>query len=224
MINLISPEIFIEKLKKYNSNLNIKFKDSSKLMKLLGFILFFNSKFLTTFTTTICSTIYLPNKKVFDYQNSINLLITLSHEYQHTCDYLNNKFWYLFSYLFPLSILPIILLLLIFLPWYIVLILSILCFSPIPSFFRKKWEFRGYVMSMFAYNEIMKQLNFGYNERKDKLVSYANFVNNNFSNSNYYFMWPFGVKDSLLVSIKDILNEKLSDIQYKQISMALDNK
>jgi len=77
------------------TNYRIVKKSDSKLMKLIGFILRpFNKRFMTSYTTTIGSTIYSPTGTV-----DARLL---AHELVHVRQWKKWGLWFSFSYLFVL--------------------------------------------------------------------------------------------------------------------------
>mgnify|MGYP007046843866 CR=1 FL=1 len=95
----------INEIKK-DYKLDVKYKDTSFLMKLLSLILFFNKDFMKSFTTTIGTTIYYPSEE-FVKNSPITSLITLLHELVHIIDYNKNKLLFTLLYLFPAFILSI---------------------------------------------------------------------------------------------------------------------
>jgi len=179
------PENVLVKAKEIFPDLTIKFKDQSTLMKIISKILFFNKYFMTSFTTTLGSTIYFPSKKFIELR-PISTLVVLIHEMVHVYD---AKKWtkVLFSllYMFPLS-LALVFLPLLFVSWQIFLPLLILSLLPIPAYFRMIFEKRAYLVSLYCiYHLSFKK---GFNTNLDNgATSYLR----NFKDSSYYFMWPF---------------------------------
>lgn len=88
----------------------VVFKDRSKFMKFLGFLMYpFNDGFMTKFTTTIGDTVYFPS--VSHYVNNPGpRLQTLAHEYVHLRDARDHPWTFKLSYLFPqiLVVIPLI--------------------------------------------------------------------------------------------------------------------
>ena len=214
---------FYDKLKKHIPSLQIKFKDESWLMKLISNILFFNKDFKTNFITTIGSTVYFPSRQYLEDRKSFNSIVIMAHEFVHASD--SNKMGSLifsFFYLFPQSLSIFSLLLLPFC-WYLSIILFLFLLLPMPAFWRKKFELRGYKMSLFAMNELYKKNNLDENERKLKLEQSVDILNKNFITSAYYFMWPFGVKKELSETVYRILSGDIfkDDIVYSHVYKAL---
>jgi len=166
-------------------NLKVKYKDGSNFMKLLGYILFFNKRFMTGYTTTIGSTIYFPSEK-FIKARPISSMTIFLHELVHIYDSKRfNVFLYSFLYLFPISLLLIALPLFIF-SWKIALILTIISLTPLPSYFRMYFERRAYMVSLYAIRKLSEKMNFNpsLDKSKDSFIS-------EFKSSSYYFMWVF---------------------------------
>src|SRR5690606_9146614 len=134
--------------------LKIKFKNESFLMKIISLILFFNKDFSNLYITTIGNTCYFPNREFLEKHIKASL-ITICHEYVHANDNEKNKL-FPFLYLFPQILAPFMLVFG-FYSWILALILFTIFLLPIPSYFRKIYELRGYKMSLFAYNELNKE-------------------------------------------------------------------
>lgn len=218
-------EKFVSVLKSKTPELEVSFKDESLLMKILSVVLFFNTSFMKSFVTTIGNTIYFPDRKDLLIRTDMQALMTLAHEYQHVKDYQKNRPWFLFSYLFPLTLLPFAILSIVFLPWFVTLALSLLCLAPWPAIWRKKWELRGYSMSLFVFDKIAREQGASNAERIDTLTSLADHYNTHFTGFNYYLMWPFGVRDTLEEIITDVLSGDLqkSDVIFSEVVEALEN-
>ncbi len=176
-----------------NLNVNIKYKDESKFMKLLGFLLFFNKKFMTEYTTTINSTIYFPSK-IFVEDNYNRSLMIMLHELVHVLDAKKYNF-IIFSilYLSP-QILSILFLPLIFINFKIAL-LFLLFLMPIPSFFRMFFEKRAYLVSLYVLHNMLKN-----NKIQGNLDGAKNYYLQQFKSASYYFMWPFKNLDKSFTS------------------------
>lgn len=209
-----------QNLCKLNNNIKIKYKNESFLMKLLGKILFFNKGFMTQFVTTIGTSIYFPSKKYVE-ENNLKSAVILAHELVHVNDFKNlTGVLFSFLYLFPMTLAPFMWLFA-FIHWGLGLSLFLLFLLPLPAPFRTFYELKGYTMSLFIHNELYKKYNYSYQERKYKLYELANNYNKQFIGSNYYFMWPFGVKDILIDRIDEILSDVyLEDDFYKNIASA----
>ena len=162
----------INNAKIYFPNLKVKYKEHSLFMKLLGYILFFNKRFMISYTTTIGNTIYFPSKKYIKTRPNSSITIFL-HELVHIYDSKRfNKFIYSFLYLFPISLL-LFSLPLFFFSWEIALILTIISLTPLPSYFRMYFERRAYMVSLYAIQKFSKIKNFTPNldKSKDSLIS-----------------------------------------------------
>lgn len=220
---------FSQKLIDNTPSLQIKYKDQSLFMKLLGKILFFNPKFMTDYITTIGDTVYFPSKTKLESCHDYSQIVVLAHEYQHICDSQGffKKLWYNISYLFPQIL---------FLPFLVVAIISIffstiigiiffilaaIYLFPWPAIGRKYWELRGYTMSLFMLNAIHDKMwgNTNNDCRDSILSSQIQYYNSQFTSSAYYFMWPSGVLIELQSAKKDIISGKIFDSNnlYREI-------
>lgn len=163
--------------------LKIEFKDHSKLMKTIGFLMFFNKQFMTQFITTIGSTIYFPNEQKFN-EKEIASVITVCHEIVHVLD--SKKYFLLFQlgYLFP-QILALLSIPLFFVNIYIGLAF-LLFLLPLPAYFRMVFEKRAYLTEIYTAYNLSKRYNFKY----DIDLHYESILKN-FNSSNYYWMWVF---------------------------------
>ena len=212
---------FAEVLSKHLPGFQIKFKDESALMKLIGFILFFNKVFMTGFVTTIGYTVYWPSRTGLE-QSGLSSLITLAHEYRHAKD-ANKITRVLFGmlYLLPLLLaIPGILATLILIPlllfsvvswsWLMLpLMLTSLLAAPLPAYFRMKYEVNGSTMSLFMINELLKERGLSKVDRTKSLSASAEKYNENFTGPNYYYMWPFGVEKRLSEAADKILSGEI---------------
>jgi len=200
---------FLANLQKNNSKYNIKYKNQSWLMKLIGSLLFFNKLFMSKYATTINQTTYLPDDKYVadkDYES----IVLIGHEYVHAYDAKHySSFLYSLIYLFPLW------LCLLAIPMYFIIgfwsLLFLIFLGPVPSIGRTWAEFRGYSMTLFLCHEVLK-------EKKNTDIEYTmdkiarDIQDKYFHSAAYYFMWPFNMDkkfDAVLEKIKsgDILKE-----------------
>jgi hypothetical protein len=176
----------------YFPDLKIKYKDQSWFMKLLGKLLFFNKSFMTSYTTTIGSTIYFPTES-FVTLRPISSMVVMLHELVHIKDsYKISKPLFGFLYLTP-QILSLLCIPLLFISWKIFLPLMILFGAPIPSFFRMYFEKRAYLSSLYKMYALGNKLNF-----EPKLDEQSKFFSKQFKSSAYYWMWSFGSIDNQL--------------------------
>lgn len=187
-------------------NLKIAFKNESLFMKTIGTILFFNKGFMNSFITTIGSTVYFPSRDFLD-KSGIEMLEVLCHEKCHERDHELNKLFPLL-YLFPQILAPFAFLLC-FYSWWLGLILGALFLLPLPAYWRKTYELRGYKMSLFVTSELCKE----YNLSKEQIISNLNkscdFFDKMFTGSSYYFMWMFGVRKELDETVNKILSDDI---------------
>lgn len=166
-------------------DLQVKYKDQSPFMKFLGKVLFFNPGFMTSYTTTIGSTVYFPTES-FVSARPTSAAVVLLHELVHIKDSQKiSRFLFSLLYLSPqvfvLFCLPLLLL-----SWKIALPLMVLFALPIPSFFRMHFEKRAYLTSLYSLYRLGNRLNF-----PPLLISQEALFLQQFKDSSYYFMWPF---------------------------------
>ncbi len=200
----------------------IAYKDESWLMKIISYILFYNKTFMTSYTTTIGKTVYFPNRK-FVQDRSSDAIDILSHEFVHAVDSeRQGQIIFSFFYLFPQS-LSLLMLLLLPINIIVSLILFVVFLSPIPAYWRKVYEVRGYQMSLFTYAELMKELNYSEEKIKETLEKAAKSFNQHFVSLDYYFMWPFGVERELNETIDKIISGDIFSVDsvYKDVSESL---
>jgi hypothetical protein len=185
----MSFQDLVENAQQYYPDLQIKYKDQSTFMKILGKILFFNKDFMDSYTTTIGSTVYFPNEK-FVKTRPVSASVILLHELIHINDAKKvSKPAFGFLYLFP-QILSILFLILMLLSWKLFLPLLVLSLLPIPAYFRMYYEKRAYLVSLYVIQSLSIRLNFkiDLNESKSGFLS-------QFKGSAYYFMYPFSSID-----------------------------
>lgn len=190
----------MKKVLSHFPDIQIKYKDQSFLMKILGILLFFSPDFMEHYTTTIGSTIYFPSQQWIETKtNSAN--VTLLHELIHVTDSKKlSRPLFSFLYLFPFSFIPLSIILFL-LSWKIAIPLLILCLCPIPAYFRMLLERRAYFASMYVEYQLnsKKGLSINLESQKDHFIT-------QFTGSAYYFMWP-------LSNIKKEFSEALTKIQ-----------
>jgi ABC-type multidrug transport system fused ATPase/permease subunit len=138
----------VQASQKYFPHLQIKYKDQSFLMKLIGKLLFFNKTFMTDYTTTLGDTIYFPNE-AFVKVRSISSTVILLHEIVHIKDsHKLTKLLFSLLYACP-QILLLFFIPMLFISWKFAL-LFLLFALPIPAFFRMYFEKRAYLSSLYA--------------------------------------------------------------------------
>lgn len=176
----------VQASKIYLPDLQVKYKNESALMQCIG--LFLNKKFIYHYITTIGSTIYFPSR-LSTRINPTRTNIMFLHELVHVKEAQKlSKLLFGFLYFFPQS-LAILLLPLLCVDWRFIFPCLILL-APIPAFFRMQFEKRAYFVSLYVSYILGKRLKFNpvLDIKKEKFK-------NQFKNSSYYFMWPFGNLD-----------------------------
>jgi len=186
-----------------NFDLKISFKDESRLMRVLGKLLFFNSSFMTTYSTTIGKTVYFPSKKWLS-EDPDRAARVLAHEIVHLADAKRFGFGgFLFSalYLAPQIFALLALLSIWFSGWWL---LSLLFLLPWPAYYRMFFEMRGYAMSDAV----------AYKRYGDVLSN--DFLSKQFMTSSYYFMWPFrkSIDSYLTMMHKHTKDETLQQVIF----------
>lgn len=183
----------LEKLKTHYPDLEIKSKQKSILMKLFNLVLFFVPGFMDKYITVIGSTIYLPDNRLKLIEaNNHKVLPIIFHELMHMSDERSEgSLKFKLKYLFP-QILSLLTPLCFFLLGFKGL-LCLLFLLPLPAYFRKAYEERGYLTSLY----VMKKLNDG--GASYDIDKSAEYYFQYFSSPTYYFMWtlPWFKKDFL---------------------------
>ena len=214
--------LFVDILKQKEYNLKILFKDESKFMKLIGFILFFNKQFMTKYITTIGTNVYYPSRDRLN-ADPIGSMLVLAHEYQHIRDSKNTKLYSLL-YLLPQILALLVIPMFFIIGWWALLFLLFL--APLPAYFRKNIELRGYQISLFATNEILMEREWLEIQRKNHLARMADHINRSaFKGPAYYFMWPFGVQKTLDETVDKVISGVIlnSNDVYVDIKHAINN-
>jgi hypothetical protein len=159
-------------------------KTTSRLMRMLAPLLFFNKTFLTGYITTIGATIYWPNVEQM-YMHPDQAFETLFHEVQHAADYRWCPSIFVVTYLVPqiCALLAIgAVLAAVLNPWWLLWLLALLFLLPLPAVGRAIWEMRATSSSMalnlWKYGEQTIS-----EKRMSGLVA-------RFTGPDYYFMLP----------------------------------
>ncbi|MDP2685243.1 MAG: hypothetical protein Q8P20_09500 [bacterium] len=178
---------------------------------------------MTKFVTTIGYTVYVPTRESIADMGAESFAV-LAHEYRHAKDaqkYTRIIFGLLYllpqaigalGLLFTLILVPLLIFGIV--SWSLHLlpfILVSLLLLPVPAYFRMKSEVEGYTMSMFVAHELQKNRDILAWDRAKLLTIMAQNYNLHFINSNYYYMWPFGVEKKLIQAAEKILIEELVD-------------
>lgn len=173
-----------EALVAYEESLGVRnvIKDESSFMRLIGKILFFNRGFMTIFITTIGQTIYWPRDI---WEDDYAVWSVLPHELTHAMDFRRmGLIPAALIYLFP-QVLAVFALGAIGAIWdvrFLWFLLALIFLFPWPAPGRKYMEMRGFAMSvatdMWA-------------NPTHKREEAPNWILDNFTGPNYYWMWPF---------------------------------
>jgi len=160
---------------------SVHYKPESRLMKLIGEVLFFNKTFMTSYTTTIGRRIYFPRRFTSESEH-LRKACTLAHECVHVDDYSRHRIVFPLSYLFPqvLALLSLLAFGVFFHLAFLWALLFLVFLLPIPSPGRREAELRGYAISMAMSYWV------GRRTRPD----YTPYIPI-FTGSGYYYMWPF---------------------------------
>lgn len=205
-------EDFTKYLCQHFSKFKVVNKDQSLLMKLFTKLLFFNN--FNQFATTIGYTCYLPNS----FNDNYDTLTVIAHEYQHAKDYNKLKLLFPIIYLFPQLLFLAVVLFPVIKFWSLIFLLFLI---PIPAYGRMKLELRGYVMSLFAYTMIYRYL--GIENISERQINLVNAFEKHFTSSSYYFMWPFGVRKYLILSLNKINSDSIfDDATFLEVKNALE--
>lgn len=175
---------FLKQIKVYCPDFELKGKDKSLFMRFLGALLFFNPKFMLSFTTTIGSKVYFPKSTALE-DKPLSTCITLLHEIVHILD--SKKYGsivFSFLYLFP-QILALLTIPALFVIGYWGL-LFLLFLLPLPAYFRMKFERRAYLTEMYVLYQLSKKIGFSID-----LDIHQALIKKNFNSSSYYWMWAF---------------------------------
>jgi hypothetical protein len=183
----------------------IRFKDESRLMKVLSFLSFFNPDF-KHFSVAVGHKVYFPSRAWTYDPKYVRPWKVLSHEIVHmtdderlACDGFPGLFRII--YYFP-QLLALLSLLSIGAFWdlnWLWWLCALVFLAPLPSPGRKWAEMRGYQMSLAA--NIWR----GYEVKPETL----DWIIGCFTGPGYYYMWPFKnkVEQQLQDCIRDINSE-----------------
>lgn len=159
-------------------------KKTSRFMKFLAVLLFFNKGFLNGYITTIGRTIYWPDMENNFGSSPARNAATLAHECQHASDGRVLPIFYELAYINPqISALLALLSLLSFWssPYWAIAVLFLLLLTPIPSLGRMLIEMRANGAGMAFWIWYKGGLE----------ESWLNGRVAMFTKAGYYFMWPF---------------------------------
>jgi hypothetical protein len=166
-------------------NLQVKYKDQSTFMKILGVLMFFTPGFMTDYITSIGSTLYYPSEAYIQ-NDPIDNTVVLLHEIIHIEDEKNdNSILFGFLYLLPQLLTLLFIPLLFIVGWKFALIAFVFAL-PLPAYFRMQDEKKAYTIALYTMYKLNAKLNI-----KIDISQWATFYALQFKNSAYYFMWPF---------------------------------
>lgn len=190
----------IEAARRVDPKFSIAFKTDSTWMRFLGWLSRpFNPEFMTSYSTTVGSTVYFPSR---DYvkQDERGAAEVLAHEIIHMADRkTTGMVLHGIAYLFPqiLSAFALLSIVGIWEPWWLLNLVWLAFLAPIPAPWRREIEMHGYTMSLC--------MSYWMGERIDT-TERLDFYTRQFTGSAYYWMWPFGaqVRADLLRVVQDI--------------------
>ncbi len=172
-------ESLLNEMKKEIPGFHAGYKSDSELQRIIGKVLFFNPKYMSSFTTTLYPNVYYPESmKIASDTMKFNVM---SHEFVHLYDAKPNVIRFSLLYLMPqaLSVLSVLSVLSLVHPMFMAFMLFLIFALPIPSCWRRHYEMRGYSMNMMI--EFYKN---GYISKETK-----EFISSQFTGWNYYKMW-----------------------------------
>lgn len=109
-LGLTDLQAFEAEVKQAIPGVEVRFKNGSAFMKVLGFLIYpFNPRFMDRYKTTIGKVVYFPSSE--DYQgNPESSFQVLAHEFVHIWDRQQEGVWFSLSYLFPqiLAVIPLL--------------------------------------------------------------------------------------------------------------------
>lgn len=92
---------FEQEVRSFVPNFEVRFKNESILMKLIGFLTYpFNREFMTRYTTTLHPHVYFPTREVYEGQAKQSMNV-LAHELVHMLDTKGHPIWMRLSYALP---------------------------------------------------------------------------------------------------------------------------
>ena len=165
----------------------IKFKNESKLMRFLGFILKpVNCSYMNSYITTLGTKVYVPSRQWME-NNYAAMLNIVPHEFMHMWDYteLKRKFKvnvFALLWLSPqiLSVFSLLAILAVLSPWFLFMLVFLFAGLPWSSKYRTDLESSGYAINM-----LVSSFSIGprYNAMED-----AESLSEYFTSSAYYWM------------------------------------
>jgi hypothetical protein len=180
---------FIDTVRKDYGQIIIQPKNSSKLMKTIGWLFKvtkISPDFMTRYITTIGHTVYFPDE-ILSNPDSESMLRVVVHETIHVNDTKSfSKPLFGFLYLFPQSLAPLALLSLLAF-WklsFIWCLLFLVCLLPIPAPFRYWFELRAYRTSILFARKDEKLTD-------EQMIPTYEWIEKQLCTNLYYWTWPF---------------------------------
>jgi len=161
----------------------VKYKEESRWQKFLGALAFFCPDYMTSVTSTFGSTVYFPSKKFVD-ESRVRAFKILAHEYVHILDRRKRKVFFEVLYTLPqlLGLLSVGAIAACFLgAWWLLWLVALLAFLPLPAYGRMALEARGYAMNIAV--NIWRHGSLREETRE--------WIESMFTGWTYYKMWPF---------------------------------
>lgn len=158
----------------------IRFKNQSFWQKVIGFLMFFNRRYMTDFVSTFFPRVYWPTRD--SYLKDPGSFEVLAHEWVHLLDDRDHRGWFGFSYLSVQvwAVLAVLAVLAVWFGlWFLFFLAALLFLAPWPSPWRLKWEVRGYAMGMAI----------EYWTRGTISEDTFRFVTAHLTGPGYYFIW-----------------------------------
>lgn len=116
-MDMLTLRAFEAEIVRHVPGFKIAYKDELLWMRLLGFLVApFNSKFMTTYTTTFGRTVYVPSRAYYESNPTVSFTV-LAHEFVHLLDTQKSPLWFPVSYLLPQLLAPFVLGVFMFVPW-----------------------------------------------------------------------------------------------------------
>jgi hypothetical protein len=199
----------VSKMTWYFPKFEVRYKNTSWLMRFLGVVLYlFNRKFMTDYTTTLGYIVYFPSRKYVEKSDSRAMRI-LTHEFVHIWDRnILGWFKYTVGYMFPQICALVPLLAMLVLCWFsfpgkqatawILGANAIGCLFPWPAPWRMLLELRGYTMSaavrLWWRSETIQW----------------DWIYAHFTGWDYYRMWPYpkDITERFAVGMQPIFEDR----------------
>jgi hypothetical protein len=205
------------KIKENVPGFKIIYKDQSVLHRFIGKVSFFNPRYMSDFVTVLGTEVAFPSARNF-LRDRISTFKILAHEYVHLMDKKDEgTMAFSLSYIMPVPLAALALgaFAAFYSLWFLFFLTALLFLAPLPSYGRKKWEMRGYAMSMAC--NLWK-----HGSLKSEAVDW---IQRCFTGSSYYFMWPFpkAVRKELNVWIRRIENGDILAIEpFQDVKTIMD--